>query len=213
MKTCQNCGTEMEQDALFCRECGTRFSENNQECGTAPIEQSENMSGKTLPYLDEILDRHLEHFPNKLGKDVITFVSMMAESHYCSLLIHSDSTNPLRIVIILNDSSKREKEVLERFKKMEYYPRFTADLTWSEDGYCGYIDLSADSHYAKAILSSLILDVYRYQEKSPLGYSIKMGGRSIGKYDIKDGIHVKSKGCLSVVIALIVLGGTLISLI
>lgn len=27
MKKCQNCGVKMEQDALFCRECGTRYEE------------------------------------------------------------------------------------------------------------------------------------------------------------------------------------------
>ena len=28
MKKCQDCGAEMELDALFCRECGTRFSDD-----------------------------------------------------------------------------------------------------------------------------------------------------------------------------------------
>lgn len=200
MKTCSNCGKELNDNISFCPACGTALSE-----------QSENQERKTLPYIDEILDRHLEHFPNKLGKEVETYIlvsSTLVSSHIFELTIKSNSNTPLRIEITLKDSSKREKEAYERFKKKEFSSLFTTNLTWT-DGYSGFIDIPEDINHAKAILSSLIVDVYQYQKQSSIGYCIKMGGNSIGRYTIKDGAHQRNKGCMSVVLALVVLGATL----
>ena len=202
MKKCQNCGAEMEQDALFCR-----------ECGIALTEQKQTLSEKTIPYIDEIIDKHLEHFPNELGKEVETGVLSSINFHVVEFYIISNNETQLRIKVLFKESSKKDKEALERLKKMEYFSLFTTDLTYTE-GYCGYADFSDNIGFAKIILSSLFKDVYLLQEKvSPaIDYIIKMGGSSIGHYGIKDGVHVKSKGCLSVIVALVVLGATFFSL-
>lgn len=200
MKKCSNCGKELNDNISFCPACGTALSEH-----------SVNQEKKTLPYVDEILDRHLQHSHNEEGKEVETYVSTMVSSHLFELTIKTNSNTPLRIEITLKDSSNREKEAYERFKAMEYSLHFTTYLTWT-DGYSGYIDIPEDINHAKAILSSLIVDVYQYQKQSPLGYIIKIGGESMGSYMIKEGVHVKNKGCMSVVVALIVFGATLISL-
>jgi len=191
----------MEQDALFCR-----------ECGTALTEQKTGHSEKTISYVDEILDRHLQHFPNEFGKEVETCVSTMAHGHYFELTIISNIDTSLKIEVSFKETSKREKEALERLKSMEFFHRFTTNITRT-DGYDGYIDLSEDVNLAKSILSRLIKDVYQVKEISPIVYSIKIGGENIGQFSIKDGVHVKNKGCLSMIIALIVMGVTFLSLI
>lgn len=200
MKTCGNCGKELNDNYSFCPACGTALSE-----------QSVNQEKKTLPYIDEIIDRHLQHSHNEEGKEVETYVLTMVSSHLFELTIKTNSNTPLRIEITLKDSSNREKEAYERFKAMEYSLHFTKNLTWT-DGYSGYINIPEDINHAKAILSSLIVDVYQYQKQSSLGYIIKIGGESMGSYMIKEGVHVKNKVCMSVVVALIVFGATLISL-
>lgn len=152
MKICQNCGSEMEQDALFCRECGTRFSENHLECGTALTEHSVNQSGKPLSYLEEILDRHLQYYPNKEGNDVKTNIIFASESHVYELIIKSDSDNALKIEVSFKDSNNKERNAFERFKQTKYYSCFIPNLMQT-DGYNGYIELSGKNDYAKTIIA------------------------------------------------------------
>lgn len=202
MTKCINCGKELNDSMSFCP-----------ECGTAQTHQEITLSEKTIPYLDEIIDKHLEHFPNKLGKEIETSVSASINLHVFDLNIISNNETPLRIKVLFKESSKREKEALERLKKRDYFSLFTAELTYT-DGYCGYVDFEDNIGFAKEILSSIFKDVYLLQDKvsPPMGYFIKMGGNSIGRYDIKDGVHVRSKGCLSVILALVVIGATFFSL-
>ena len=203
MRKCNNCGKELNDNMAFCP-----------ECGSAQTEQEVILSEKTIPYIDEIIDRHLEHFPNKLEKEVETCVGMMANGHLYDLTIKSDTDTPLRIEVKFKNSSKRDQEALERLKTKKYFSRFTTNLTWTE-GYSGYTDLAEDVNLAKSILSNLYKDIYQLQEHSPrsiVGYFIKVGGNSIGRFEIKDGVHVKSKGCLSVILALVVMGASFFSL-
>jgi len=203
MRKCINCGKELNDNMSFCP-----------ECGTAQNEQEGNLSEKTIPYIDEIINRHLKHIPNKLETEVETCILSSINVHVYELYIISNTETPLRIKVLFKKSSKREREALERFKEREYFSLFTTDLTYI-DGYSGYLDFADNIAFAKKILSSLFLDVYMLQETAcpSMGYSIKIGGNSIGRYDIKDGVHVKNKGCLSIVIALIVMSATLFSFI
>ena len=202
MRKCINCGKVLNDNMSFCP-----------ECGTAQTHQEITLSEKTVPYIDEIIDKHLEHFPNELEKEIETFVAASINCHVFEFNIISNNETPLRIKVLFKESSKREKEALERLKKMEYFSLFTAELTYT-DGYSGYVDFADNIGFAKKILSSLFIDVFMLQETvcPPMGYFIKMGGNSIGRYDIKHGVHVKSKGCLSVIVALVVMSATFFGL-
>lgn len=55
--------------------------------------------------------------------------------------------------------------------------------------------------------------MYQKKDDKLIGYRIWIGDKSIVSYDIKDGVHVKKEGCLAVVIAFIVTGAALTSLL
>lgn len=201
MKKCQNCGAEMDSDALFCRECGTPLTE-----------QQLIHSEKTIPYLDEIIDKHLQYYSNEQGKDVTTNIVTLVNSQMYELSLFSNTDIPLRLQVEFKISSYGEKKkAFDRFKAMHYYPLFATDLTRIK-GYSGYIDLAKDVNLAKSILSSLFTDVYKLQKDLKLSYSILSGGKRVDGYDIKDGVHVKREGCFSIIITLIILGTTFLSL-
>lgn len=54
----------------------------------------------------------------------------------------------------------------------------------------------------------------RDSEKDALGYLIKVDGESVIRRELKDGVYIEPKGgCMGVVVALVVLGATLIGII
>ena len=201
MKKCINCGKELNDDMSFCPVCGNALEE-----------LSVNKANVPLPNVKEILDRHLQHFPNKGNEEVKTELCFMSNHHvFSELCIYSNSNNPLRIELSLRKSNAKEKEALDRFEKTDYYSKFTKNLMYA-DGYNGYIDI-VEENDAVSLLSSLLSEVYQKLDDKCFSYSIRIGVRRVGTYEIKDGVHVLKKGCFSIIVVLIVMGATFLSLI
>lgn len=214
MKTCQNCGAEMEQDALFCRECGTRFSENHLERGTALTEHSVNLSGKPLSYIDKILDNHKKCVKNNIGKNIeTTFGFQIIGKAMFEIKLTTNAENRNKLVLSFKDSKRAEKQAFERFKEHELFVLFTAELS-QMDGYSGYIELDNFDNVVN-VVSKIALDVFNYKEgdsRCCVFYVKKVEGQHYEMYVMKDGSFVREKGCLGLIIAVIALGATLMSL-
>lgn len=214
MKTCQNCGAEMEQDALFCRECGTRFLENHLECGTALTEHSVNQSGKPLSYIDKILDNHKKCVKNNVGKNIeTTFGFQIIGKAMFEIKLTTNAENRNKLALSFKDSKRAEKQAFERFKKHELFVLFTAELS-QMDGYSGYIELGNFDNVVN-VVSKIALDVFNYKEgdsRCRVFYVKQIEGQHYEMYVMKDGSFVREKGCLGIIIAVIALGATLMSL-
>ena len=203
MKKCQNCGAEMEQDALFCR-----------ECGTALTEQEVTLSEKTIPYINQIWEDHLQTIKDNPENEVRTEIGFLAEHQIYEVKMISESINDLKVSVAFKKTNNNQKKAFERFKTKDYFHDFSQNLA-DTDNFSGLIDFSGKTEGIESFLKSFIFDVCKRDKemKEGLGYVIFVNQNSLGRKELNNGEFVLKKGCLGIFVALIVFGGTLIGLL
>lgn len=184
MKTCQNCGAEIEQDALFCRECGTRL--NNET------------TDSVNPELSRIIDLSLKY--EQESSSIIN--TLLTPYHYqntaAQLCIgRENGMLSLWFNVGLDFSDPEDNEILAKLRQSPYLSLFKPD-----DGYdinkgdlYGIIDFGNDIGKAKRTLSSLLHDVYNQDSHNTLDYLIQSEGQT---YDCSEGYRSQRSSCMSV---------------
>lgn len=184
MKTCQNCGAEIEQDALFCRECGTRL--NNET------------TDSVNPELSRIIDLSLK-YEQESSSIINTLITPYHYQNTAAQLCIGRENGMLSLWfnVGLDFSDPEDNEILAKLRQSPYLSLFKPD-----DGYdinkgdlYGIIDFGYDIGKAKRTLSSLLHDVYNQDPNNTLDYLIQSNGQT---YDCSEGYRSQRRSCMSV---------------
>lgn len=183
MKKCQDCGAEMELDALFCRECGTRFSDDKVDYINAE--------------LSRIIDLHWKY----AHQNVSGIHTLLSPQHYPNIALQLISWKENGQLVLglnfgLESSNQEEKELLDKFRKSSFMPLVKPDegcdlYTGDLYGIIEFINIEE----AKRILSSLFYDVFNQKENDTLDYLIETDKE---RYACSAGYNTKGASCMSV---------------
>lgn len=248
MKECINCKAILEDDELFCHECGNKQEIEETEmqaeephgsnekkcdfcgkiirediafcpfCGKDQRKEDINNTCMIIPGLEDLVDSHMNYVkdnPQMLVKTNIVFKSNWVIH---DLKIITTNMGKTQLFITLDFNKSQEKIIYNRFKQKKYFSLFKSNLSLT-NGYEGYWEFDKVPDNFVNTLSNILISVYNYDYKvnnastSVLSYHILVGDKRVRNCTINNGIHQESKGCLSIIIALIVMGVTVYSLI
>ena len=119
MKTCPNCGKECTDQAVFCRHCGKKFTENAEvkPSTTVEVETLKKMMDEGISYLYKDIDSILEGFKKTIRKceDL---------SKECASLKEEKAS----LEKTVNDLKTRENEAEKLKKELDQKEQEIADL-------------------------------------------------------------------------------------
>ena len=204
MRKCQKCGHEISDEMLFCPECGNVLKE----------EKTEKEESVVIPYIKRIWEDHLQTINENPETEVRTEIVFLAEHQMYEVKMISESIKDLKVSVAFKKTNNNQKKAFERFKSQDYFHDFSQNLA-DTDNFTGLIDFSGKTEGIESFLKSFIFDVCKRDKemKEGLGYIIFVNQNSLGRKELNNGEFVVKKGCLGIIVALIVFGGTLIGLL
>lgn len=179
MKECPKCHTMLEDDDLFCPECGTKYVERTSE--------KEPDFPTTIPGLDTIVLKHLNVVFTKPGKIVTTLLHLQA---YPNAAIQLLSSGPFNLVVdVALERERGEGSLIARIKESDLYPLFSADND-SDDEFFATMEMGDPDALTIGHLSRLLTEVYEQPIDVLPGYEICVNGKVLesGKSKTKQAI-------------------------
>lgn len=193
MKKCEKCGAMMELDALFCRECGTRFPEND----------SSYVNNK----LSELIDKHWGYAQDINGNSVSTILRLHNSPNAAiQLLSQKEEGMTLQLNFCLESSNEGDSEILGKLRKSPYIKLVKPDGGEGlEDGdLSGIIDFGEDIEKAKQTISLILRDVYSQDENDSIEYFIDKNGNEIERsVGFTNASSSGGKSCLGLIIIIV----------
>ena len=203
MKKCEKCGAMMEQDALFCRECGTRLSEID--------------SNYVNPQLSEIIDKHWS-YSQDINCDIIFTVLSLQKSPNAAiqLITRKEDGMPLQLNFCLESSTEGDSEILDKFRKSPYIKLVKPDggEGLEEGDLSGIIDFGEDIEKAKQTISLILRDVYSQDENDSIEYFIDKNGNEIERSaGYNNNSSSGGKSCMGVIVIIVTASALVASLL
>lgn len=203
MKKCEKCGAIMEQDALFCRECGTRLSEID--------------SSYVNPQLSEIIDKHWSYSQDITANSVWTILRLQNSPNAAiQLLSQKEEGKTLQLNFCLESSTEGDSAILEKFRKSPYIKLVKADggEGLEEGDLAGIIDFGDDIEKAKQTISLILRDVYSQGENDNLEYMIEKDGNEVkSSSGFNNASNSGGKSCMGVIVIIIAASALVASLL
>ena len=168
MKECPKCHTMLEDDDLFCPECGTKYEEVAK--GKGPDFPT------TITGLDTIVSKHLEVASTNSGKTVTTLLSLQTYPDAYIQLISSDGLG--FVVDVALERKRGEGTLIARIKASELYPLFSADDDSNND-FFATMEIGHQDSSAVVLLSKLLTEVYEQPIGVLPGFVICVNGKAI----------------------------------
>lgn len=217
MKECPKCNNVLEDNCDFCPYCGqSLISVESVELEKQVQSNSLNIEPpkELLPGIKELIEEHIHIANDNAGKEIVTKIFFVIKSHSHTITISSDNDCKLKLCVSFDLSKDYDRFAYDRFKSRNFDSFFYSESSLIEN-YSGIIEFDSFSDQVIYLLSEILIDVYKYNEKvdsSSINYSIKVDGKNCGIYKLEFGKNVKRKGCVSVIILLII-GTTFLGLI
>lgn len=203
MKKCEKCGAIMEQNAQFCRECGTRLPE---------IESS-----YVNPQLSEIIDKHWSYSRDITANYISTILHLQNSPNAAiQLLSQKEEGKTLQLNFCLESSTEGDSAILEKFRKSPYIKLVKADggEGLEEGDLSGIIDFGEDIEKAKQTISLILRDVYSQDENDNLEYMIEKEGNEVERSaGFNNASSSGGKSCMGVIVIIITASALVASLL
>lgn len=215
MKECPNCKAILEDDELFCHECGTKQEIQKDE---AQIEEVQESGGKTCVYCGKIVEADCTFCPfcgkeqkEETVHEIVAKVPEIVKDHLSRVLLNPGKwiatiifpnkypksafqllTNKEDgfVINVALEESRGEGELISRIKQSTFYAKFIVNDP-SEKDFFANMKLNSEEDAIK-ILSGLLHDVYEQSFIAAPRYETDMGEDET----VTPKVEIKCKKCI-----------------